>query len=271
MEPLSCKNCCHNPLQLGLIGTTFGFCTRHETFLLAPHLTTCGQLFRKDLRAKKALRARAIQQQTFRPDQVSLLAEPPRAAAEEGLVDTHASAPPDAVVEEVTAYGLLGSKIATMAALRRIDGVRAEIAMISLGRGYFQNCIERTGKWTSGVHLLQWTLARLTEEPILRATDLLGPMPPRSMERTTELAIWEVIFFRLIFVADIAQQAQQEEDPLGQAVDLLGSAIEKTQPGSPESLLTWLRKHAAKLHSAFPPARYDELRRALRKEDDAAA
>ncbi|AUX27452.1 uncharacterized protein SOCEGT47_080420 [Sorangium cellulosum] len=164
-------------------------------------------------------------------------------------------------------YGLLDSKIATMAALHRIPGARAEIALISIGRGYFQNCIAHRGKWTSGVHILQWTLNRLTDAPAIAANDLLGPVT-LTLERTHELAIWDILFFRLIFVADVAQQAKEEGDPLGDLVDLLDAAVVQTQPGSPESLTKWLRKRAEKIRGAFPPARYDELRRELRRADD---
>ena len=60
MGPLSCVNCCHNPLQLGPVGTAFGYCTRHRAILNQPQLTTCGRLLRKDLLAESARRQSAI-------------------------------------------------------------------------------------------------------------------------------------------------------------------------------------------------------------------
>ena len=48
--------------------------------------------------------------------------------------------PADPIIEEVQGYGQLDSKMASMAALHRIPGSRAEVAMLSLSRGYFGNC-----------------------------------------------------------------------------------------------------------------------------------
>lgn len=163
-------------------------------------------------------------------------------------------------------YGLLDSKMASMAALHRISGVRAEIAMISLGRAYFQNCIAHQGRWTSGVHLFQWTLVRLSEEPVLAASDLLGPLT-LPLARIIELAKWQIIAFRLVLVSDVARRAALEgEATVGKIADLVRAAVEKTQPGSTESLLNWLRKNSRHINEAFPAQRYEVLRRELHKE-----
>lgn len=212
---------------------------------------------------------REAQRKVFAEQEISLLADPSRRAAEDGLVDFQGAALGDQVVEEVVGYGLLDSKMATMAALHRIGGVRAEIAMISLGRGYFQNCIARNGRWTAGVHLFHWTLSRINEDPVLAASDLLGPLT-LPLARLIELAKWHIIAFRLVLVCDIAQHAAMEGDPhVGNLASLARDAAEKTQPGSTDSLLRWLRRKSRHIHDAFPPERYDTLRRELHKEREA--
>jgi hypothetical protein len=271
MEPLSCKNCCHNPLQLSAVGTAFGFCTRHRVVLRVPHLTTCGQLLRKDLRAPGAVRAREAQRAVFRVDRISVLADPRRSAEKAALTEPAGSQmPDDAVVEEVMDYGLLDSKLASLAALHRIGGARAEIAMVSLGRGYFQACIESKRRWTSGIHLFQWTLARLTDDPSLGASDLQGPIT-LPIQRLLDLSRWQIVVQRLALVADIADHAGREGDAaIGKLVELVERALIQTEAGSAESLLSWLRKRASKVRSAFPRERYDKLRKALHPKEDAA-
>jgi len=138
--------------------------------------------------------------------------------------------------------------------------------MISLGRAYFQNCVAHEGRWTSGVHLFQWTLVRLNEEPVLSASDLLGPLT-LPLARIVELAKWQIIAFRLVLVSDVAQRAAFEGDAaLGKIAGLARAAAEKTQPGSTESLLNWLRKNSRHVSEAFPSQRYEMLRRELHKE-----
>jgi hypothetical protein len=175
MEPLSCVNCCHNPLQLGSIGTAFGHCTRHGVALVHPHATTCGQLLRKDLLIQSADRERRLHSKVYRTDRVSLVVAPEVDATY--LTERPSEqVPTDAIVEEVQAYGAVDKKIATMAALRRISGPRAEVAMLSLSRAYVANCFRRDRKWKSSVHLLFWTLQRLHEEPVFAPTDLREPL-----------------------------------------------------------------------------------------------
>ncbi len=66
----------------------------------------------------------------------------------------------DPVSDVVAEYGEFDTKIESISQLRRIDGIRAEVAMLSLGRGYVRRCVARGGQWTSGLHMLAPVRAR---------------------------------------------------------------------------------------------------------------
>ena len=169
MTPISCANCCHNPLQTGPVGYPVGHCTRFKVTLLSPGHTTCGNLQRKDLQRERAETERADHARTFSTTFVSDLTTGKRSAlVEEG---THPIESSDIVLREVHSYGIV-SKIASLATLRAMSGVRAELALTSLGRSYFANCMRRDGRWTSGIHLAWWMLGRLPEVPRIELQDL---------------------------------------------------------------------------------------------------
>jgi hypothetical protein len=267
MIPLSCINCCHNPLQLGSVGTVFGYCTRHRAVLNQPQLTTCGQLLRKDLLADSGRRQRAIHSQSFAPDHIATVADPDRSASKAGLVEKpNGQLPPDPVIEEVQNFGNLDSRIASMAALHRVPGARAEVAMLSLSRAYFGNCVARGGPWTAGVHLLYWTLGRLDADPALGATDLRGPIA-FSLGHTIAVARWSLIAFRLAFVSDVGQEAESVQDRAGRLARLAGQAV-KAAPGTdPDRLLDWLGKKKPGWSTALSAQRYAEIREQLHRTD----
>ena len=215
MIPLSCLNCCHNPLQLGPLGTQFGYCTRHRLVLNHPQATTCGQLLRKDLLAESASRENHLHAAAFSTDRIVFLGTRKQATALKGAVEKpNGQMPADAIVEELQNYGSLDSKIGSMAVLHRIPGARAEVAMLSLSRAYFRNCVANGGSWTAGIHLLYWTLRRLDEEPEINATDLRGPIP-YSLTHTLAVARWSLLAFRLAFVSDVGRVAAAEGDRAG--------------------------------------------------------
>lgn len=266
MEPLSCKNCCHNPMQLGPIGTAFGYCTRHHLTLHVPYLTTCGQLLRKDLLPARAKSEREIHAQTYSRGRVSLVTQPTRSAADAGWVhQLNGEFADDQVFQTVANYGSLPSKFASIAALSVLATSRAEIAMVSLGRAYFRNCAEHDGQWTAGVHVLWWTLRRLYDEPTFGATDVLGPIS-LPLERLLELAQWQLVTFRLALIIDVSDVAREASDPVGGLAALAREAVATTQPGSPSRLLAWLRKRTQKISEALPMERYFQLREELRDE-----
>jgi hypothetical protein len=265
MLPLSCVNCCHNPLQLGAIGTPFGYCTRHRVVLNQPHLTTCGQLLRKDLLAESAERESAVHRTQYRTALVVLVAKPSQSAEKLGLVEkANGQLPADPVFEELKQYGSLDSKIASMAALKRVPGARAEIARLSLSRAYFRNCIKNKGSWTAGLHLLFWTLQHLDEEPVFAATDVRGPIVD-TVSGTIAAARWTLLAFRLAFIGDVGRIAERDDDPAGRLAKLPVQAI--TAAGDdPDKLLEWLGKKKPSWSSALPPNRYEKLSDELRRE-----
>lgn len=263
MHPLSCVNCCHNPLQLGPIGPALGYCTRHRVLLPQSHLTTCGQLLRKDLLGASAEKQRDIHRKTFDDQFVAVLSAPKKRAAQHGMTEPpNGQVASDKVIEEVRAFGTIDSKIATMAALRRIDGVRAEIAMLSLSRAYVLNCYARGGRWTAGLHVAYWTLERLTVTPVFEVTELRGPFANRY-ETIVALSTWTLVTFRLALLSDVASRAHAERDrPMGTVQGLVMRAIE-APPDKPHQLLKRLHQDRLKWRAALSPTRYQNLAQAL--------
>jgi hypothetical protein len=269
MEPLSCANCLHNPLQLGAVGTAFGYCTFHRVVLHEPHHTTCGELLRKDLLAARGTEEQRIHRRVFRVGFVQELAAPRKPMNGIGLVSELDGDPPrDDVFRDVTEYGLLPSKVATLAALWSRIGVRAEVAMLSLGRAYFANCIKQRGKWTAGLHLARQALNRLADDPSLAAEDLRAPVVA-PLTKAIDLAKWAVVAQRVAMLVDVGKTAQGEGDPVAQWVDLGMAAIATTAPGSAKSLIGHLRRKKRSFEEALDPRRYRELAQSLHLQKSA--
>jgi len=265
MLPLSCVNCCHNPLQLGPTGTAFGYCTRHRVVLQSPELLTCGQLRRKDLYGASVEREQEAHSSRYVRSRPALLHAPKdRKKADLHYERSNGGMPSDRVVEEVLAYGTM-PKIATMAALRQIPGTRAEIALTSLGRAYIANCAAKHGAWTSGLHLVWWTLGRLSTAPVIRATDLRTTFGQR-IERLTSVAQWLVIGHRLTLVAEVARQSREENDPLADLETLPEEAAMHGDPDQPDETLRFLASKPVqkRIDVALSEARYHALGRAAR-------
>ena len=94
--------------------------------------------------------------------------EPRNAARNAALVEKpNGQLPRDAVVDETVAYARYErrSKIASLAAMRRIAGIRGEVAMATLGRSYVHNRWEHDQRWTAGEHVLWWMLERRDADP----------------------------------------------------------------------------------------------------------
>ena len=168
--------------------------------------------------------------------------------------------------EEVRSFGLVDSKIGTMAALRQIPGVRAEVAMLSLSRAYFANCTRRGGKWTAGLHLLFWTLKRLDREPNLEATDIRGPIS-FSLEKTIALSQWMLIALRLSLISDVASRALAEHDAAGKLVKFVQATVERANVDEPQRLLAAIRRSRKAWQAALTVDRYEHLREALHVDD----
>jgi hypothetical protein len=229
-------------------------------------MTTCGQLLRKDLLSESADREQRLHRRSYRPDRISLVTQPQADAHKAGHIEnTNGQTPVDPVIDEVHAYGSLDTKIATMAALHRIPGARAEVAMLSLSRAYVANCFKRDRKWTSGVHLAFWTLSRLDQEPELAPTDLREPIV-LSVAHTNAIAKWTLIVFRLAFVADVAAYASHSGDPIARLEKLAVTAAAAARPTEPDKLIAWLQQKRRSWQGALSPARYAKLRDSLHDE-----
>ena len=263
MEPLSCANCLHNPLQLGAVGTALGYCTLHRVALHESHNTTCGQLLRKDLLSARAAKEQKLHRRMFYVQFVQELALPGEPVSGEGLISKlETEIVGDEVFRDITEYGLLPNKIASLAALWSRSGVRAEIALLSLGRAYFTNCIRRRGKWTAGLHLARRTLVRLMEDPVLFMEDLRAPVVA-PLAKAIDLGKWAIVAQRVAMLVDVGRAAQADGDRVARWGELGMEAIAVTAPGSAKSLLAHLRRKRQRFEEALDEQRYREVAQSL--------
>lgn len=267
---LSCVNCCHNPLQTDSLGTAVGYCTQHRKVLLTPTQLTCGRHFRKDLPAVDAVKEQQIHARTFPSDAIVRLTA--KGTVNGGYTSTAQAdvnqLAADPVGDVVLDYGSLPSKIASLAQLHVLQGVRPELAMLSLGRVYVNRCVGRGGAWTSGVHLLWWTRRRLGVEPQVGLGDLRVEAPI-GLTRQIDLAKWTLVMMRLIFISDVASYAPKS-DRVSRLVSLAERAAEETGALSPHNLLRWIdRTGDGLVAKALPESRYDAIRADLRRRAEA--
>lgn len=266
MIPLSCANCCHNPLQDGSVGSPIGYCTRFKLTLDSPTRTTCGQLQRKDLQREHAESARAEHARHFSTASPVDLHTHGKSTLTSGT--PHSLQISDPVIHEVMALGLM-SRIGTLAVLNRIPGARAEVARSSLGRAYLANCLRRNGAWTSGLHLAWWTLEGLTREPQLELADLRDEGSLLPLARRIEMARWYVIAGRLLMLLDVANAARAQPGANGvpRMASLVMTAFAVVPGGSGSQLLKHLKSAEVAFRRALPEHHYIKLARALHRED----
>jgi hypothetical protein len=220
---------------------------------------------RKDLLSARATKEQKLHRRSFRVEFVQELTAPRKPMSGAELVsEFEDQAVGDDVFRDVAEYGLLPSKVATLAALWSRSGIRAEIAMLSLGRAYFTNCIRQRGKWTAGLHLARHTLNRLTEDPLLSLEDLRGPVIA-PLAKAIDLAKWAVVAQRVAMLVDVGRTAEADGDRVVRWVDLGTTAIATTAPGSAKSLLGYLRRKRRGFEEALDQQRYRELAQSLRK------
>ncbi|WP_147439727.1 hypothetical protein [Corallococcus sp. CA049B] len=186
-----------------------------------------------------------------------------------GFVEQDASSlRTDAVGDAIADYGLLGAKIESLARLRQLQGVRAEIAMLSMGRSYVRRCVGRNGSWTSGIHLLWWTRLRLDQEPEVNAGDIRMELAI-PLARQVEMAQWAVLMFRLVFISDIGQYAKVSGSRagVGGLSSLAEEAAAETSDVTPKALITWLkRKGLSRFDHALPERSYVRMARDLHRD-----
>lgn len=269
MLPLSCANCCFNGLQHDTLGTSFGYCVEHRKVLRFAEELTCGRQFRKDLALVSAEREHERHKSRYSPERVAFLNERAVSPEAAGFVEQDASPlRMDPVGDAVADYGMLGAKIESLARLRQLQGVRAEIAMLSMGRSYVRRCVERKGSWTSGIHLLWWTRRRLDQEPEVKPNDIRMELAI-PLARQVELAQWAVLMLRLIFISDIGHHAKAASPraAVGGLAHLADQAAAETAEVSPQALMTWLkRKGLRRFDEALPERSYERMARELHRE-----
>lgn len=260
----SCQNCWFNGLQYGALGLPVGYCSKHRKILNFPDGSTCGLHLRKDLTVLRAIEVSNVHRQHFSTDFVSRVAD--GSSYEKDVSDDKRDMEhlrKDTVAGAVTDYGELGSTIESLAQLKALPGARAELAMLSLGREYINNCISRHGKWTSGLHLYWWSRRRLTEIPEIKVEDLRS-VGATQLSRQSDLTSWSLMMFRLTFIEDITTYANQQGDPLGEVKSLTEQAAVALDSFSLRALGKWLKSVAApQLDARMSNARYAELAKEL--------
>ena len=269
MLPLSCINCSYNALQTDSVGMPVGYCVEHRCVLTTPTATTCGRLMRKDLMLQSAQRETLLHQTRFKPDRVLFLATGKAtngAHSSEDSADV-AELARDPVGAAVTDYGQLGTKIHSLAQLSVMPGVRAEVGLASLGRTFVNRCVERGGKWTSGLHLFWWVKTRVADDPAIRVDDLRETRA-LPLGRQMDLARWSVVMLRLTFLSDVGQHAASTSDRIRRARDLPERAAEATVDLSFKKLMHWVRKDGRKiLDDALPQDEYVRRSQKLHRDE----
>jgi hypothetical protein len=260
---LSCSNCWFNGLQYGPLGLSAGYCAEHRVVLRQADWTTCPRHMRKDLAFDSAVKANRAHRLAYRADRVQFVL-PGGGSPTEFTSPEPSALRADPVGDAVADFGELDSKIESLAQLNRIPGARAEIAILSLGRGYVRRCVERKGHWTSGLHLLVWTRKRMTSVPAVSIADFrLQTAAP--MDRQAELAQWSIMMLRLCFISDVARHARS--DDVSRLAHLQEEAAEATVVPSVKRLMKWARSRGvAAFDRALPQKRYVALARDLHRD-----
>lgn len=272
MKLLSCANCWFNAVQYGDIGLQYGYCIEHRKVLLDATETTCGRMRRKDLGLPSADQQADAHRVRYPEDQIVYIRDPakPADAVVSDSDRERAVLERDRIAKTVLEYAGYeqGTRIASIAQLRA-GTARAEVAMLSLSRGYLQTCYIRSRRWTSGLHIYWWVRETLPTAPTVEVTDLLRSST--SVRRQVELIQWSIIMLRLSLITDIAHYAQRTSDhPVGGLVDLLDEAALHSGTIKPGALLRWIESARdgalRRLDRAMPETEYQRLRASLHQE-----
>lgn len=272
MKLHSCQNCWFNGLQYGALGLAVGYCTLHKKILNVPDGTTCGLHLRKDLAASRAKEVSEVHRKHYSIEFVGRIIDgkPYDGDVSDSYKDIEVLKQ-DSVAYAVTDYGELGSTIESLAQLKAIPGARAELAMLSLGRGYVNNCVSRNGKWTSGLHLYWWSRLRLTYIPEIKVEDLRS-VGATQLSRQRDLTAWSLVMLRLTFIEDIISYASQQGDnTFGRVPSLTEQAAQALNTFNLGMLAKWLKSEAIpQLDKHLPNSRYTELAKKLHSERESA-
>ena len=259
MKLNSCQNCWFNGLQYGALGLAFGYCAMHKEILNFPDGTTCGLHLRKDLTLSRVLEVSEIHKNKY-PELICRINDGKHYDSDISNDQKDIERlKKDPVADTVTDYGELGSTIESLAQLKAMPGARAELAMLSLGRGYTNNCVLNDGKWTSGVHLYWWSRRKLLDIPDVQVTDLRS-VGATQLSRQIDLTSWSLVMLRLTFIEDIITYARHQGDPLGEIPSLTEQAALSLNTFNLNNLAKWIKSEAIpKLDAQLSKNRYVEL------------
>ena len=260
----SCENCWFNGLQYGALGLPVGYCAIHKVILNNSSQTTCKLQLRKDLSQSRALEVSKWHSQYYNNDDIVTIYDDKINGGDisKKLTDIN-RLKTDAVGDLVTDYGHLGSKIESLSQLRRVEGARAEVALLSLSRAYVNNCYNKSKKWSSGIHLYWWTKSRLADTPEIKVEDI-RTTDGLQLSRQVELISWSIIMLRLTFIEDIAIYAKESRDNLGKAVGILDEAASENHSFNVNKLTRWMKKEAVPLLDSYLEAeRYHDLAKSV--------
>jgi hypothetical protein len=173
----------------------------------------------------------------------------------------------DKITEAVTSYGHLDSKIESLSQLSVLEGIRADLALLSLGRVYTRRCVSRGGSWTSGLHLAWWIRRRLVAEPIVTMQDIRDETA-LSLERQIDLAKWAILMLRLTVISDIGAHAKPTGHAVGALSDIAEEAAAATTKLSFRKLHRWVKSEgSSRFDRALPAAEYARLAALLHRDD----
>lgn len=248
-----------------------GYCSRHKKILNASDRTTCGLHLRKDLTVTRAQEVAEIHKKYYTSEYVARIVDAACHATDVSDSDKDKDhLRKDSVADAVVDYGELGSTIESLAQLKAIDGARAELAMLTLGRAYVANCISRNGKWTSGLHLYWWSTRRLTVIPEIKVEDLRS-VGATSLARQSDLTSWSLVMLRLTLIEDITHYAGRQNDPLGKVYSLTEQAALALDSFSLRALKKWLKTEAEpQLDANLSRDRYAALATNLHSERESS-
>jgi len=267
----SCQNCWFNGLQYGALGLSVGYCSRHRKILNMADSTTCGLHRRKDLPLAHAQKVSSFHSKKYSSDFIIRIVDESKSERDvSSKNDDLCSLRKDPVADAALDFGELDSKIESLAQLKALPGARAEVAMLSLARGYISNCVQHNGKWTSGLHLYWWTKNRLADIPDVQVTDI-RTVGATNLSRQQTLIAWSVVMLRLTLIDDVIEYASAEGDPVGKGKGLLDNAAENNQTFNLRALSKWLKKEAMPfLDTNLPYERYMEISRKAHRESEGA-
>jgi hypothetical protein len=265
----SCSNCWYNSVQYGSIGLPFGYCVEHQCILRQPDELTCGKHMRKDvlLGTARVFSNRHLQNyahsEICKLEDASLIPKTDTIFIQKNLAFLRR----DPVGSVVADYGAYDTKIESIAQLRFAakTSIRAEIAMLNLGRSYVARCVARDGSWKSGIHILWWVKEFFQQPmPEINPNDLIY-QTATSLDRQIELAKWSVLILRLTYISDIGEYAQRAGDGnIGALRDIAEEAALATEKPNLRKLEKWVRSNGMpKIDSILPESTYTRIGRSL--------